>query len=102
MPDVEQLMEVWPPDFEETLSRVGLPSPKLEMSLEEYAKTLCAIMDVPVYENIIESLHVLFTVYMEFKNNAHFQNVGSGVDGEKKRQPHNENGVGEISQVDYS
>lgn len=35
-------------------------------------KVICAIMDVPVYDNLIESLHVIFSLYMEFKDNPHF------------------------------
>lgn len=33
-------------------------------------------MDIPVYDNLIESLHVLFTTFMEFKSNAHFMQLG--------------------------
>lgn len=38
---------------------------------------MCAVMDVPVYDNIIESLHVLFTTFMEFKSNAHFMQLSA-------------------------
>lgn len=38
---------------------------------------ICAVMDIPVYDNIIESLHLLFTTFMEFKSNAHFVQLGS-------------------------
>jgi hypothetical protein len=30
-------------------------------------------MDIPVYESCIESLHVLFSLYLEFKSNPIFQ-----------------------------
>jgi vacuolar-type H+-ATPase subunit I/STV1 len=46
-----------------TVANKQLPGPELEMSLEEYARTVCAIMDVPVYDNIVESLHLLFTIF---------------------------------------
>lgn len=72
MPDIESLMQEWPEEFEEMLSKSTLPGPDMELSLEEYAKVICAIMDVPVYDNIIESLHVIFSLYMEFKDNPHF------------------------------
>jgi hypothetical protein len=29
-------------------------------------------LDIPVYNNIVESLHVLFTLYSDFKQNQHF------------------------------
>ena len=73
MPDIEALMEVWPDDFERALETMQLPSPDLEMSLAEYVKVLCAILDIPVHDNPIESLHVMFTLYMDFKNNTYFQ-----------------------------
>jgi Intraflagellar transport complex B protein 46 C terminal len=59
-----------------------LPGPELEMSLEEYARTVCAIMDVPVYDNIVESLHLLFTVFqveLAFKHSTHYYYITSCV-----------------------
>lgn len=66
-------MDVWPAEFEEALGRIPLPSPDLDLTLAEYAKVLCSIVDIPTYENPIESLHLLFTLYTEFRNNPHFQ-----------------------------
>ena len=34
---------------------------------------LCGILDIPVYDNPIESLHVLFSLYLEFKSNPIFK-----------------------------
>lgn len=50
------------------------------ISVEEYVKIICAVMDIPIgntaYSNkqnsMIESLHVLFEVYGAFKNSQHF------------------------------
>lgn len=81
MPDIEQLMDVWPEEFEEALNKMALPHVDLDMPLEEYAKIICALVDIPVYEGaLVESLHVLFTLYLEFKNNQHFMAVGGKVD----------------------
>lgn len=41
-----------------------------------YFRQMCAVMDIPVYDNLIESMHVLFTTYMEFNSNAHFMQLG--------------------------
>lgn len=79
MPDIEQLMDVWPEEFESLLDTVQLPSPDLELSLAEYAKSLCAILDIPTYENPVESLHVMFTLYTDFRNNPHFQRIDEKV-----------------------
>jgi intraflagellar transport protein 46 len=73
MPDIDHLMEAWPEEFETLLQTTPLPSPDLELSLLEYVKSLCAILDIPVYDNPVESLHLLFSLYIEFKNNPHFQ-----------------------------
>ena len=83
MPDVERLMQEWPPEFEELLKTVPLPGPDLDMSLDDYARVVCGILDIPVYgASVVPSLHVLFTLYNEFKSNQHFMNLGSsGVGG---------------------
>lgn len=109
MPDIEELMSPWPIEFEEALKRndVKLPSADVELSLQDYVKLLCVLLDVPVYttnhQNMsaaerekemlgglkakaaakkstshIESLHVLFTLYSDFKNNQHFARLGNG------------------------
>ena len=77
MPDIERLMQVWPEEFEEILKSVKLPSPNIDLSVRDYARVLCAILDIPVYQNVTESLHVLFTLYSEFTSNQHFMNMTS-------------------------
>ncbi|KAJ3096046.1 Intraflagellar transport protein 46 [Physocladia obscura] len=90
MPDIEDLMQVWPSEIEEALATVTLPSADLEISLASYARLLAAILDIPTpppqqqqqqpkdgkrkpVTSTIESLHVLFTLYSEFKNSQHFR-----------------------------
>jgi len=81
MPDIEQLMQVWPAEFEEFLQTNPLPElSELELDLPEYIKLIASILDVPVYNQITETLHVIFTLYSEFKSNQHFsktENVGN-------------------------
>ena len=67
MPDIDAMLDMWPPEFEQALEGLQLPSPELDMSLPEYTRVLCAILDIPVYDNPIESLHLMFTLFMEFK-----------------------------------
>jgi intraflagellar transport protein 46 len=82
MPDSETLMDVWPEEFEAMLANLALPSPDLDLSLAEYAKILCSMLDIPTYDNPIESLHLMFSLYMDFKNNPHFQqNVAVPIAG---------------------
>lgn len=73
MPDIEQLMQVWPAEFEEFLQTNPLPElSDLELELSDYIKIIASILDVPVYNQITETLHVIFTLYSEFKSNQHF------------------------------
>eukprot|EP00941_MAST-03F_sp_MAST-3F-sp1_P005710 g5710.t1 len=72
MPDIESLMQVWPEKFEECLEKHKLPSARMDIDTETYAKICCALLDIPVYNDAVEALHVFFTLYLEFRNNAHF------------------------------
>ncbi|KAH0787349.1 hypothetical protein GPJ56_008860 [Histomonas meleagridis] len=73
MPEFEELMEPWPEQFEETLKSVPLPSADLDVSFDEYAKIVCALLDIPVKGNLVESLHHLFSLYSQFEGNAYFK-----------------------------
>ncbi|CAH2319532.1 intraflagellar transport 46 homolog isoform X2 [Pelobates cultripes] len=81
MPDIDTLMQEWPPEFEELLGKVGLPTADLDCDLPTYIDVICGILDIPVYKNRIQSLHVLFSVYSEFKNSQHFKALANGNKG---------------------
>ncbi|KAM8989465.1 intraflagellar transport protein 46 homolog isoform 1-T1 [Ara ararauna] len=84
MPDIETLMQEWSPEFEELLGKVGLPTAEMSCDLTEYVDMICAILDIPVYKSRIQPLHILFSVYSEFKNSQHFKPL---ADGKKGRSP---------------
>ena len=69
MPDVESLMQAWDGDTEAVLREVRLPDETLPMPLRARAELACATLGVPVYENLVESMHVVFSAYLAFKNN---------------------------------
>jgi len=75
MPDIETLMQEWSPEIEEMLKTTNLPSADLDCDLNEYIDIICSMLDIPVYTNRIQSLHVLFTLYSEFKNSQHFNQL---------------------------
>jgi len=88
MPDIEALMQVWPSKFEEALEQMPLPPADLDCSLDEYARVICAMFDIPCRDTTIPSLHVLFTLFSEFNQNQHFNQEmaaaspsGSGMGG---------------------
>jgi intraflagellar transport protein 46 len=67
MPDLEDLLQEWPEELDGALSALPLPAADIDLSVEEYAKVICALFDIPVKGDIIESLHVLFSLYQVFK-----------------------------------
>lgn len=72
--DIEKLMQAWPREFEELLKTTELPGADIAMDVNEYSQTVCALLDIPVGgDKVTHSLHVLFTLFSDFKNNAHFQ-----------------------------
>jgi intraflagellar transport protein 46 len=76
-PDIEKLMQVWPEKVESSLKEILFPDERLNLSVDNYSKLVCNMIDIPVHigsnKSLIESLHVLFTLYSEFKQNQHFQ-----------------------------
>ena len=64
--------------MEEAFNNLSLPNQDIDMTLTQYAKLACTLLDIPVHntkndKNIIESLHVFFTLYSVFKENVYFQ-----------------------------
>ncbi|GAA6220014.1 intraflagellar transport protein 46 homolog [Lates japonicus] len=72
MPDIDSLMQEWPAELEELLGRLRLPPARLRCSLTQYADAVCALLDIPVYSSRIQSLHLLFSLYLEFRDSQHF------------------------------
>jgi intraflagellar transport protein 46 len=73
MPDVELLMQEWPPEVEDLLHSVGLPSAELDVQLKHFVSICCAVLDIPVHGSKIEALHLLFSLYVEFKQSQGFR-----------------------------
>jgi len=83
MPDIEQLMQVWPAEFEDFLQDNPLPDlSDLEIDLPSYIRLFASLLDVPVHNQLTETLHVIFTLYSEFKANQHFAKAETGNFGE--------------------
>jgi intraflagellar transport protein 46 len=77
MPEIEELMQEWPEDMAGALATLPLPGADIDLSLEEYARVLCAFLDIPVKGNIVESLHVFFTLYQRFGECGYFTNAAN-------------------------
>uniref|UniRef100_A0A3B3BL25 Intraflagellar transport protein 46 homolog n=1 Tax=Oryzias melastigma TaxID=30732 RepID=A0A3B3BL25_ORYME len=80
LPDIDSLMQEWPPEMEELLGRLRPPPARLSCSLEEYVDVACGLLDIPVSGSRIQSLHLLFSLYLEFRDSLHFTtNHGEAV-----------------------
>ncbi|VBB34636.1 unnamed protein product [Acanthocheilonema viteae] len=94
MPNIEYLMQEWPIEVENLLKIEQLPSAELDVSLEEYVDICLALLDIPVQKSRIQSLHVLFTLFAEFRNSQHFRNLAKDIfmnnNNNNKQNNHNE------------
>ena len=86
IPDIEELMQPWPDEMEQALESLPLPSAELDLTLEEYAKVVCALLDIPVKGNIVESLHLMFTLYQQFKECNYFTNGAAPSAGQEEEK----------------
>jgi len=77
-PDIQLLMQVWPQEMEEILNENRFPPAELDVDVAAYIRIACAMLDIPVYSSLKESLHVLFTLYAELKDNQQVE----GQDGD--------------------
>ena len=71
MPDLQDLAtRVWSEEFAEAAFKDGtMIDPDLDLTLEEYALVLCALLDVPLYGgNIIQSLHMVMSLFLEVES----------------------------------
>ena len=79
-------MQEWPPEMEAAFKSTPFPGPEIDMHVSDYAKIVCSMSDIPVHKlqnnkPVIESLHVLFTLFSEFRSNQHFQQQDGAGDG---------------------
>uniref|UniRef100_A0A673Y1U2 Intraflagellar transport protein 46 homolog n=1 Tax=Salmo trutta TaxID=8032 RepID=A0A673Y1U2_SALTR len=113
MPDIDTLMQEWPPEFEELLGKVSLPTADINCDLTEYIEGgtiwtplkcqflwFCCILDIPIYKSRIHSLHVLFTLYSEFKNSQHFKALAEGQKSDTLSAPRSTTGEPETLAFD--
>ncbi|KXS18107.1 hypothetical protein M427DRAFT_29854 [Gonapodya prolifera JEL478] len=102
VPDVEEVMQAWDEQMESVVGEVQLPPASLDLPLPLYAAVVSILLDIPVpattlaslisaatsrsadggpspsdhhlatSSSLIESLHLIFSSYNEFKNSQHF------------------------------
>ena len=78
MPEIDTLLEPWDHDFERVINEIPMPADDLgHIPMELLVKFSCGMLDIPVHNgsdnNLIESLHLMFTMYSGLRENQHFQ-----------------------------
>jgi len=69
MPDIDALMQQWPPQVEEKLNELQLNLLELDCDLPQLVDVVCNFLDIPTEEDArLEALHTLFTLYLEIRN----------------------------------
>jgi intraflagellar transport protein 46 len=72
MPDFDNLMAELNPEIENALKNIPFPGPEIDMHPHDYARVILTMLDIPVHKlannkSLVESLHVLFTLFSEFR-----------------------------------
>ena len=60
MPDIEKLMEAWPPEIQDQIQGFELPDGPIDIVID----CACALLDIPI-NNRVHALHQLLTLYQE-------------------------------------
>ncbi len=63
--------------MEEALKDIPFPGPNVDLSTEDYTRVILSLLDIPIHKlgnskSIVESLHIFFTLYLEFRDSQHF------------------------------
>ncbi|XP_006616677.1 intraflagellar transport protein 46 homolog [Apis dorsata] len=69
MPEIDSLLQQWPPEVEEKLNEAELDFTELDCELPELVDIVCNLLDIPSEEDSrLESLHTLFMLYLDVRN----------------------------------
>jgi len=60
----------WSKEWEDWIrnGKLKLPDPHIDLTIEEYAKVLCTLLDIPVHEgHLLESVHYMMNMFLDFR-----------------------------------
>ena len=79
MPDVQELLQAWPKDINEELRNGNLELPKadIDLNVQEYAKMMCMLLGIPVYDDdsLIDSVHVMLNLMLRCRSKSETREV---------------------------
>jgi len=69
MPELDQLLEPLSESVAKYLETHpnAVPNPEIDLTVEDYAKVVCALLEIPVHDNIVQSLYLAFSLYNTIK-----------------------------------
>lgn len=94
-PSIDSLMQAFDPEMEaqmqKLMANLGNDSP---LNVAQLTKVVCALLDIPVHadkdnRNLVESLHVLFSLFSAFAANDHFLTSQTASNSAPSAQPNN-------------
>mmetsp|Transcript_10334 Transcript_10334/g.19021 ORF Transcript_10334/g.19021 Transcript_10334/m.19021 type:complete len:291 (+) Transcript_10334:2272-3144(+) len=68
MPSMENMLQAWPKEIEDELRNgtLELPSADIDLNVDEYARMLCSLLGIPVYDGcMVDSVHALISLFVE-------------------------------------
>jgi Intraflagellar transport complex B protein 46 C terminal len=68
-PPIDTLMQTWPEDLEPLIRGLRKPDGDVDIDMMTLVRTVCGLLDIPVYDDSIDSLHWVFMLFLEMKNN---------------------------------
>eukprot|EP00892_Ulva_mutabilis_P009915 jgi/Ulvmu1/7296/UM035_0085.1 len=68
-PPIDTLMQAWPEELEPLVRRLRISNAHVDVDVTTLSEALCNLLDIPVYEDLLESLHWMFMLFLELKNN---------------------------------
>ncbi|KAL7429538.1 hypothetical protein ACHAXH_003200 [Discostella pseudostelligera] len=73
MPTIQELMQSWPEKLGAGLRdwTLDLPPADIDLSVEEYARIMCSLLGIPVYDGcVIESVQALLELFVEMQTTS--------------------------------
>ena len=64
MPNIDDLMQEWPENFEELLKEVGLPTADLDCDLATYVDMICGKLRLHLHVSFLTELSFLRSAYI--------------------------------------
>lgn len=76
-------MQVWPEELEPLVKNLHVSNAHVPVELNTLCRSLCNVLDIPVYDDLLESLHWLFMLFLELKHSEQVDPLDTTVSAEQ-------------------